>query len=78
MIFQEKCFSCYIVLTDQFLTVLLPLLLEMLGSICITIVCEPGCDVINFEINLAFLIKLFFYMTKKLRQKKYIENEKSF
>ena len=38
-----------------------------------------GCDVINFEINLIFLIKPFFYMTKKSRQKlKYLENDKSF
>ena len=37
------------------------------------------CDVINFEINLIFLIKPFFYMTKKSRQKlKYLENDKSF
>ena len=43
------------------------------------IVCFPGCDVINFEINLIFLIKPFFYMTKKSRQKfKYFENGKSF
>ena len=33
----------------------------------------------NFEINLIFLIKSFFYIIKKLRQKfKYFENEKSF
>ena len=44
---------------------------------CITIVCFPGCDVIKFEINLIFLTKLFFYMTKKPRQKfKYLKNEK--
>ena len=37
------------------------------------------CDVIDFEINLIFLIKPFSYMTKKSRQKfKYFENEKSF
>ena len=34
----------------------------------ITIVYFPGCDVINFGNNLIFLIKPFFYMTKKLRQ----------
>ena len=29
-----------------------------------------GCDIINFEINLTFLIRpFFFYMSKKLRQK---------
>ena len=33
----------------------------------------------NFEINLIFVIKLFFYMTRKWRQNlKYLENEKSF
>ena len=43
---------------------------------CIAMVCEPGCDVINFEINLIFLIKSFSYMTKKSRQKReYLENE---
>ena len=31
----------------------------------IAIVCFPGCDVINFEIDLVFLIKPFFFMTKK-------------
>ena len=36
---------------------------------CIAIICFPGFAVKNFEINLMFLIKLFFYMTKKLRQK---------
>ena len=31
-----------------------------------------------FKINLIFLIKPFFYMTKKYKQKrKYLENEKS-
>ena len=30
--------------------------------------CLLGCDVINFEINLIFLIDSFLYMTKKSRQ----------
>ena len=46
------------------------LLLEIIGNMCIPIVCFPGWDVINFEINLIFLIKPFFYKTKKSRQKK--------
>ena len=25
----------------------------------------PGCDVINFGINLIFLVKAFLYMTKR-------------
>ena len=57
----------------------LPLVLDILGNMCIAIVCFPGCDLINFEINLIFLIKQFFYRTKMLRLKfKDIENEKSF
>ena len=44
---------------------------------CVVIVCFPACDVINFEINLIFLIKPFFNMIKKSRKKiKYFENEK--
>ena len=57
----------------------LPSLLEIFGSMCIAIVCFPGCEVINFEITLIFLIKPFFYLAKKSRQKfKYLENKKSF
>ena len=32
----------------------LSLLLEILGSMCIAINCEPGCGVIKFEITLSF------------------------
>ena len=35
----------------------------------VTIICFPGCDIINFEINLVFLIKPFFYMTENSRKK---------
>ena len=46
---------------------------------CIEIVGLLDCDVINFEINLIFLIKPFFYMAKMSRQKfKYPENGKSY
>ena len=38
----------------------LHLLHEVLGNMCIAIVFLPGCDFINFEINLFFLIKQFF------------------
>ena len=55
------------------------LLIEIFVNMCILIVCQPGCDVTNFEINLIFLIKPFFHMTKQSRQPfKYLENEKSF
>ena len=80
LIFQERVWEQFLhhILCICF-SVCLSLLLEMLGSLCIAIVCFPGCDVINFEINLIFLIMSFVYMTKKLKQKlKYLENEKSF
>ena len=38
----------------------LPLLLENLGNICITIVCCPVCDVTNLKINHSFLSFLFW------------------
>ena len=44
------------------------LLCEVLGNMCIAIVCKPGCDVMNFEVNLTFLIK-------KEKFKKIFENE---
>ena len=55
----------------------LPLIRGMLDNICVLIVCQPGCDVISFEINLIFLIRLFFYMTKKSKQNviNYVINE---
>ena len=37
-----------------------PLLLEILGNMCIAIVHWPGCDVTHFLINLVFLIRPFF------------------
>ena len=55
---------------------LFDLLFEILGNMCIAIICFQGCDVMNFEINLTFPAELFFYMTKKPKQKfKYIENK---
>ena len=41
------------------------LLLETLDNFYIATICCPVCDVINFEINLGFFIKPFFYKTKK-------------
>ena len=77
--FSRKINSYYILLTEKNFIVRLPLLLGLLGNTYIAIDCFPGCDVINFEINLASLIKPFLYMAKKSRQKfKYLENEKSF
>ena len=48
----------------------LPLLHEILGNMCIVIVCQPVCEVINFEINHIFLIKPFFSKWPKISDKK--------
>ena len=55
--FFKKIFLHYILLTDQIS--LSDCLLEILGSMCIAIICFPSCDIINFEINHIFLIRLF-------------------
>ena len=50
-----------------------------MDNICVAVLCFPGCDVLNFEINLIFLIKSFFLHDQEPRQNfKYLENEKSF
>ena len=62
--FSRKMFlTLYSIHWPNFI-VLLPLLLEILGDMCIAIVSFLGYDLINFVINLTFLIKPFFYMTK--------------
>ena len=79
MIFQEKCFSYYILLTDQISLSDYLYFLKYWAMSVLRLFCFPGCDVINFEINLIFLIKPFFYVTIKSRQRfTYLENEKSF
>ena len=40
-------------------------LCQILDNLCIVTIYCSVCDVINFEINLKFFIKLFFYITKK-------------
>ena len=45
------------------------LLCEILGNMWIVIVCKPRCDVINYEINLIFLIQPFFPTWPKIRDK---------
>ena len=57
----------------------LPLLLQILGRMCILIVCYPRSNVLNFKINPIFLIKSFFMHNEKVRTNiNYLENEKSF
>ena len=47
----------------------------------IAIVCKSGCDVMNFKVNLIFLIKPFFPQDQKVvtktSSKQKTENEKS-
>ena len=46
---------------------------------CIAIVCLPGDEIINFEINLSFFIKPFSYMLKNSGQNiQYFKNKNSF
>ena len=57
----------------------LSLLLAILGRMCIVVIFCPACGAIKFEINLKLLIKSFFYITKRSKQKcKYLKNEISF
>ena len=76
--FSRKCFSSYIILTDQISLSDCLYFLRCWGNICIVTDYFPGCDIINFETNIIFLIKPYSYLTKKSRQRfKYLENEKS-
>ena len=43
----------------------LPLLLKILGNMCILFICQAGRESINFKTNLILLIEPFSYMTKK-------------
>ena len=67
--FSTKMFLMLYSINWSNFIVWLPLLLEILGNICIAIVCLQGCDVINFKINMIFLIKPSLYMTKKVKTK---------
>ena len=70
--FSRKLFFLSYPINRPNFIVWLPLPHEILVNICIAVVCFPGCDIINLEINLIFL-------TKKSSQKwKYLKNEKSF
>ena len=73
--FLRKMFLMFYFINWTHFIVWLPLLIEILGNICIAIFYFRGCDVIIFE--LIFLIKPILYMTKKSRQIfKYLEKER--
>ena len=80
MIYEENnSLAIFYYLTKFNCLIVLSLFLEILDFMYIATICFPGRGVMNFEISLIFLIKLFFCITKKSRQKfKYLENEKSF
>ena len=62
---------------EEYVIIWLSLPREILGNMCIAFLTRLLH--VNFEINLIFLIKPFFYKTWKSRKKlKYLENEKSF
>ena len=44
----------------------LPLLFEILDNMCIAVVCYPGCDAMDFEINFIFLIEPFYLPDQKV------------
>ena len=65
----SKIFLLLYSINWSYFIISLPLQLEMLGNMCIVIVCFQGCNVIKFGINLGFFIKPFSYMTKQVRTK---------
>ena len=66
--FWRKIFFLLYSIWPNFI-VWLPLIREILSNIFIVIVYEPGCDVINFEIDPIFLIKQFLLHEQKFRTK---------
>ena len=66
--FSRKIFfMLYPVIWTNF-TIWLVLTIEKLGKVTIVIICIPICDVIDFEINISFLVKPFFTWPKKSGQ----------
>ena len=64
--FSRKIFLLWYSINWTNFIVWLSLLLEILDIICIAIICLQDRDVINFEIYPTFLIKPFFFMTKRM------------
>ena len=52
--FSTKMFLMIYSINRPNLIAWLPLPLERLGNMCVRIVCEPVCEVMDFEINLLF------------------------
>ena len=61
--FWRKIFLllCFINWSSFIVCLSLPCYFVRYWEICVLeLFCKPGCDVMNFEVNLLFLIKLFF------------------
>ena len=56
-------------ITRPNIIVWLSLFRAILCSMCIAIFCQPGCDIINFEISLIFLNQAFFLHDQKGKTK---------
>ena len=69
--------SLYILLTDQ-VSLSGCLYFVRYWVICVVIVCYPGCDVINFEINLIFLIKSFFLHDQSSKNSNILRTKRDF
>ena len=69
--FWWKIYFLLYTITWPSFVVWLPLLREILGNTCIIIACKPGCDVINFEIKLKFIIKPSFPNNQNVKANKY-------
>ena len=65
--FCRKVFSLLYSINRPNCIVWLPLLCEILGgNMCIATACKPGCDVMNFKVNLTFPIKPLFIHDQKV------------
>ena len=55
----------------------LPLLCEILDNMYLAIVCKPGCDAMDFDVNLILLIKSFLLHDQKVGTKTKISWERT-
>ena len=67
--YSKKMFLVLYLINWTNLILWLSVRLKIFGNMYIVIICFSVCDVINFEINIGFVIKPFYYMTKKFRTK---------
>ena len=74
--FWRKIFLLLYSINWPYFIVWLPFLCEVLGNMCIVIVSKPGWDVMNFEVNLIFLIKHSFLHDQKVLTKGLISWER--